>query len=120
MSEFTDDTLNRYLAQQPGMRQALLTDPAQHMQIEALRRTLRMVERALADEGLPDDVQRRVVNRVIWGEPEGYVDVRARVQEQVLAAYNLPTELIDAWKTIHDGASPVRPVRPVGSEETSA
>lgn len=109
MSEYTDNTLSRYLDQQPGMRQALLHDPAQHMQVEALRRTLSMVERALADEGLPDDVQRRVVNRVVWGEPEGYVDVRARVQEQVLAAYDLPTELTDAWKTIHASVSPVRP-----------
>lgn len=79
MSEFTDDTLNRYLAQQPGMREALLRDPVQHMQAEALRQTLAMVERALADEGVPDDVQRRVVNRVVWGEPEGRVDVHAQM-----------------------------------------
>lgn len=81
MSESTDDTLNRYLAQQPGMREALLTDPVQHMQAEALRRTLAMVERALIDEGLPDDVRRRVVNRVVWGESEGFVDRHARVRE---------------------------------------
>jgi hypothetical protein len=109
MSEFTDDALGRYLNQQPGRRQALLHDPAQHMQVEALRRTLCMVERAMIEEGLPDDVQRRVVNRVVWGEPEGYVDVRARVQEQVLAAYDLPTELTDEWKALHNNAGPVRP-----------
>ncbi|WP_329215201.1 hypothetical protein OG352_06280 [Streptomyces sp. NBC_01485] len=114
MSEFTDGTLGRYLGQQPGMRQALLHDAAQHMQVEALRRTLDMVERALDDEGVPHNVRHRVINRVVWGEPEGYVDVRARMQEQVLAAYNLPTELTDAWKAIHNGAGPVRP----GEEQT--
>lgn len=81
MSEFTDDTLGRYLDQQPGMRQALLTDPLQKAQVEALRQTLNMVERALIDEGMPDDVRRRVINRVVWGEPEGRVDVHARMQD---------------------------------------
>lgn len=110
MSDFTDDTLGRYLDQQPGMRQVLLHDPAQHMQVEALRRTLDMVERALADEGVPDGVQRRVVNRVVWGEPEGYVDVRARMREQVIAAYDLPDSLTQAWADINaPSAGPVRP-----------
>ncbi|MEW2420455.1 hypothetical protein AB0911_07915 [Streptomyces nigra] len=113
MSEFTDDTVNRYLSQQPGMREALLSDPVQHMQAEALRQTLGMVERALTDEGVPDDVRRRVVNRVVWGEPEGRIDFHARVREtreQVLAAYDLPTELTDAWHANHSvSADPVRP-----------
>lgn len=80
MSEFTDHTLNRYLAQQPGMREALLHDPVQHMQAEVLRQTLDMVERALIDEGIPDDARRRVINRVVWGEPEGHVDVHAKLR----------------------------------------
>ena len=113
MSERTDDTLNRYLAQQPGMREALLHDPVQHMQAEALRQTLAMVERALTDEGVPDDVQRRIVNRVVWGEPEGRVDFHARVREtreQILSAYDLPTELTDTWTANHPpSAGPVRP-----------
>lgn len=82
MSEFIDDTLGRYLDQQPGMRQALLTDPVQKMQAEVLRQTLSMVERALVDEGVPDDVRRRVINRVVWGEPEGSVDVHARMRRE--------------------------------------
>ncbi|MGW5477686.1 hypothetical protein [Streptomyces sp. NPDC004008] len=109
MSEFTDGTLGRYLDQQPGMRETLLRDPVQHAQTELMRRTLEATERAMADEGVPDEARRRVVNRVVWGEPEGFVDVRARFREQVLAAYDLPTKLTDAWKTIHDGAGPVRP-----------
>jgi hypothetical protein len=109
MSEFTDDTLGRYVAQQPGMREALLRDPVQHQQAERLRQTLDAFERAMADECVPDEARRRAINRVVWGEPEGHVDVWAQVREQVLAAYDLPIELTDAWKAIHDGAGPVRP-----------
>ncbi|MFC8515495.1 hypothetical protein [Streptomyces sp. NPDC057257] len=117
MSQYTDDTLNRYLDQQPGMREALHTDPVQHAQTELMRRTLAAVERALADEDVPDEVRRRVVNRIVWGEPEGRVDFYAKrreVQEQVLAAYDLPTELTAAWAEIHASAGPV------SGEETSA
>lgn len=110
MSEFTDRTLSRYLDQQPGMRHALLHDPAQHMQVEVLRRTLDMVERALADEGVPDDVQRRVVNRVVWGEPEGYVDVHAQMDRQRLAmAENVRPSAETPAALLADGAGPVRP-----------
>ncbi|MFF1297943.1 MULTISPECIES: hypothetical protein [unclassified Streptomyces] len=101
MSEFTDDTLSRYLDQQPGMRAALLNDPVQKMQAEALRRTLGTVERALAAEGVPEEVQRRVINRVVWGEPEGQIDMYAQVsdtQKQVLAAHDLPPYLTGAWE----------------------
>ncbi|MFF7881021.1 hypothetical protein ACH40F_07915 [Streptomyces sp. NPDC020794] len=101
MSESTDDLLGRYLDQQPGMRQALLEDPVQHAQAEMMRQLLNHAERAMADEGIPPEVRRRVVNRIVWGEPEGYVDVRARVREQVLAAaYDLPAELVEGWETI--------------------
>jgi hypothetical protein len=81
MSEFVDTTLGRYLDQQPGMREALLKDPVQHMQAEVLRQTLNMVERALIDEGVPEETRRRVLNRAIWGEPEGRVDVHARMRD---------------------------------------
>ena len=117
MSEFTADTLGRYLDQQPGMRRVLLTDPMQKAQVEALRRTLSMVERALADEGVPDDVRRRVINRVVWGEPEGHVDVHAQmasVREQMLAA-DLPPDLAKAWQDF-PGAATERPVS--GEEKT--
>jgi hypothetical protein len=110
MSEHTDDVLSRYLGQQPGMREALLTDPAQKMQVESLRQTLTMMERALADEGIPEDVARRVINRIVWGDPEGHVDVHAQmasVREQMLAV-DLPPDLARAWQEF-PGAGPVRP-----------
>jgi hypothetical protein len=82
MSEFVDSNLGRYLDQQPGMREALHKDPAQKVQVETLRLALSMVERALIDEDVPEDARRRVINRVIWGEPEGHVDVHARMRRE--------------------------------------
>jgi hypothetical protein len=116
MGEFVGDALSRYLDRQPGMREALLHDPVQNMQAEMLRQTLTMVERALTDEGVPDEVRRRVINRVIWGEPEGRIDAHAqmaRVRKQMLAA-DLPPDLAKAWQDL-----PTAPERPVGSEETT-
>jgi hypothetical protein len=110
MSDFTDEALGRYLDQQSGMREALLHDPVQHAQIEALRQTLTLTERALADEGIPEDVRRRVVNRVVWGEPEGLVDVRAQfdaIRKQMLKM-DLPPDLARAWWAL-DTTGPVRP-----------
>ena len=90
MSDHTDEVLNRYLGQQPRMREAFLTDPVQHSQVEGLRQTLAMMERALADEGIPDETARRVINRIVWGEPEGYVDVHARAEK-------LQKEMLDIY-----------------------
>lgn len=116
MSDFTDDLLGRYLDQQPGMRQALLEDPVQHAQTELMRRTLAAAERGMTDEGIPPEVRRRVVNRIVWGEPEGLVDVRARVREQVIAAYDLPAEMVEGWKAVDRTYAAERPA---SSEETN-
>ncbi|KQX27547.1 hypothetical protein ASD97_24925 [Streptomyces sp. Root63] len=75
MSDYTDDTLTRYLDQQPSMREALLRDPTQRAQAEHMRNLLGAAARAMAAEGVPEDTQRRVVNRIVWGEPEGCIDV---------------------------------------------
>lgn len=110
MSEFTDGTLSRYLDQQPGMREALRNDPLQHAQAEWTRQTLAATERAMADEGTPDEVRRRVVNRIVWGEPEGRVDVHAQMdrQRQAMAKGMMPSaETLAAL--LADGAGPVRP-----------
>lgn len=74
MSDFTDDTLDRYLDQQPSMREALLRDPLQRAQTEHLRTLLDAAARAMAAEGVSEDAQRRVVNRIVWGGPEGRID----------------------------------------------
>jgi len=109
MSEFVDDTLGRYLNQQPGMRKALLNDPVQNMQAEMLRRTLAMTESALIDEGVSEDVRRRVINRVVWGEAEGRIDMHARMDEvRKQMAADLSPDFAQVLREI-PGAGPVRP-----------
>lgn len=102
MSEYTDDVLGRYLGQHPGMREALLTDPLQHAQAESLRQTLAAVERAMADEGVSDDARRRVINRIVWGEPDGLVDVHTKVREQTIAAYDALPFPAEGWAALRD------------------
>jgi hypothetical protein len=117
MSEFTDRTLARYLAQQPGTREALLSDPIQHAQAERMRQTLDATDCAMADEDVPEEVRRRVINRIVWGESEGRVDMHAqmdKVRKQISDAYNLPPDLMRVWDAI-PSAGPARP----GEEPTT-
>lgn len=110
MSQHTDDTLGRYLNQQPGMRDALLRDPMQKMQAEWMRRLLAATDRAMNDEDVPEEVRRRVVNRIVWGEPEGRVDVHAQLDQQrkAMAESVMPSaETLAAL--LADGAGSVRP-----------
>lgn len=99
MSEFTDDTLGRYLDQQhDGMRQTRLNDALQQMQTETMRCLLDAAERAMSAEDVPDGVRRRVVNRIVWGDPEGREDVYAARHRQMIAVLGgltpvLPPEL---------------------------
>ena len=113
MSEFTDATIGRYVDQDPEQRKAYMLDPAVHLQTEVLRQTLDAVERAMAYEDVPEEARRRVINRVVWGEPEGLVDRHARVRldrEELLGAYDLLSSLAGPLGPIHDpSAGPVRP-----------
>lgn len=85
MSEFTDGVLGRYLDQQRGMCRVLLEDPVQRAQAEYMRGLLDAAERAMASEGVPEDARRRVVNRIVWGEPAGRVDVYEERYRQAMA-----------------------------------
>lgn len=104
MSEFTDDTLGRYLNQQPGMRETLLHDPVQHAQTELMRRTLAAMEHAMADEGVDEEARRRVVNRVVWGEPDGLRDAHAEMRTRVTEFHRK-----HPWARPNWGAGSVRP-----------
>lgn len=104
MSQHTDDVLSRYLDQQPGMRRALLEDPVQCAQTEVMRRMLVAMERAMADEGVNEEARQRVVNRVIWGEPDGLRDTHAEMRSRVAAFQRKHPWANPSW-----GAGPVRP-----------
>ena len=110
MSEFTDATIGRYVGQDPEQRKAYALDPAAHMRIETIRQTLDAVERAMVDEGVAEEVRRRVINRVVWGEPEGYVDVHAQMDRQRRAmAESVALSAEALAELLADGAGPVRP-----------
>jgi hypothetical protein len=110
VSEFTDDTLGRYLDQQGGMRRALLEDPVQHAQTEQMRALLDVAERAMATEGVSEDARRRVVNRIVWGEPEGRVDVYEERRRQAMAVSgSLQPSAEQLAALLVDGAGPVAP-----------
>lgn len=116
MSEFTDATVGRYVGQDPERRKESTLDPAAHMRIELLRQTLDAVERAMVYEGVPEEARRRVINRVVWGEPEGLVDVYAQmagVREQMLAA-DLSPEFAQAWRDFPSAGT----MRPDGEATT--
>jgi hypothetical protein len=87
MSDYSDDSLDRYLDGNAEAKRAYLEDPIQHAQIELQRQALDAADRAMASEGIPEDVRNRVVNRIVWGEPEGLVDVHAQRIDQAIAAY---------------------------------
>ena len=102
MSEFTDDTIGRYIDQRPGLRETLLHDVVQHREAEQLRQTLAAVERAMVEERVPEEARRRVINRMVWGEPEGLVDVHTKVREQTIAAYDALPFPAEKWAALRD------------------
>ncbi|MGW2938615.1 hypothetical protein ACWDA7_44190 [Streptomyces sp. NPDC001156] len=105
MSDLTDHVVGRCLDQHPEQGKAYALDPVTHHDVEVMRRTLDAAERAMDCEGVPEEARRRVVNQVVWGEPEGLVDVHARVREQILAAFDLLAELVESWEAIAAAAA---------------
>lgn len=83
MSEFVDETLGRYVDQQSELRATVLSDPVQNMRIQDLRQTLDAMERALAAEGIAEEVRRRAINRIVWGDPEGLTDVHGQREAMI-------------------------------------
>ena len=96
MSEFTDKTLSRYL-DAFQTRRAYHLDPQVHADVERMRMLVDAAERAMADEGVPVQTQRRVINRVVFGDPEGLEPVHLQRLEQIrsLAERAMPTA--DVW-----------------------
>lgn len=87
MSELTDGVLGRYLDTEPGLRARILRDPVEHARVESMRRYLDVTEGALSGEGVPEGVRRRVLNRIVWGDPEepftSHAERRARAMMAV-------------------------------------
>lgn len=60
------DPLSRYM-QRTGADKAAHTDPAAALQLNLLRFMISVAESAMADEGVPSGVARRVVEKLIYG-----------------------------------------------------
>ncbi|MFL6096097.1 MAG: hypothetical protein ACJ71Y_11665 [Blastococcus sp.] len=98
MSDYSDDALDRYIAGNAEARSAYLQDPVQHAQVELQRRLLDAAERAMDAEGVPEEARQRVVNRIVWGDPEGVVDVHAQRLAAVVAAQDATAPPVDEYR----------------------
>ena len=110
MSEFVDLTVARYMERDRDTARAYHLDPQVHADVERLRQYVDATERAMADEGVPRQARERVINRIVFGEPEDRdaVYVTRREQMQAMAKMQMPSA--EAWKRLLEpDAGPVRP-----------
>ncbi|HEY9410779.1 MAG TPA: hypothetical protein VIP77_14460 [Jiangellaceae bacterium] len=98
MSDYSDDALDRYLAGTAEARRAYLQDPVQHAQVELQRQLLDAADRAMGAEGVLEETRQRVVNRIVWGDPEGVVDVHAQRLAAMVAAQDATAPPVDTYR----------------------
>jgi len=98
MSDYSDDMLDRYLARSAESRRGYLEDPFQHAQAELLRRVLHSADSAMAEEGVPEDARNRVVNRIVWGDAEGLVDVHGQRVAEAVAVRDACAAPVDEYR----------------------
>ena len=101
MSEFTDLAMARYMEQDRETAHAYHLDPQVHAEVERLRQFVDATERAMADERVSKQVRERIINRVVFGDPEGRdaVYVTRRERAQAMAKMQMPPTA-DAWKRL--------------------
>jgi hypothetical protein len=71
MSELTDSIVKRYLDQTPERGDAFRDSPMFHAQVTWTRDVLDLMERAMGREGVPPGARLRILNAVVFGDPEG-------------------------------------------------
>lgn len=109
MSEFADFTVARYMELDHETARAYHLDPQVHAEIERLRQFVDATDRALMDERIPTEIRKRVINRIVFGEPDGLEAVWVSRREQMQAMVQPPLTA-DAWKRLlNPSAGPVRP-----------
>jgi hypothetical protein len=108
MSDVADLAVARYLELDREAARAYHLDPQVHADVERLRQLVDVAERAMRDERVPVQMRQRVINRIVFGEPEGREAVWVTRRERVEATVKMPTA--DAWKRLLDpSAGPVGP-----------
>jgi hypothetical protein len=61
------EEITRYLQRMPGAREAMHGDPQYHYQVKWLERMFELLNLALEDEGIPEDIRTRVIRNVLYG-----------------------------------------------------
>lgn len=70
MSEFTDSLITQHLGRHQDQWEDYLRDSAFHHQTELLRRLLETAEQAMEREGIPAESRRRVLETIVFGDPD--------------------------------------------------
>lgn len=65
----------------PELRAQQANDPWHHAQLEVIRRAAHFFEDAMRYEDIDPGTRRRVLNRVLYGDPTGLEDVRRKEME---------------------------------------
>lgn len=68
----------------PELRLQQANDPWQHAQLEVIRRMTQVYEDAMRFEDIEPKTRRRVLNRVLYGDPTGLEDVYRKEMELML------------------------------------
>ncbi|MER6738228.1 hypothetical protein [Streptomyces puniciscabiei] len=110
MSEFADLAVARYLENDHETARAYHLDPQVHADVERMRQFVEAAERAMRDDRVPIVTARRVINRVVFGDPGGLEAVYVSRREQMQAAAKMQPPTADAWRRLLDpDAGPVCP-----------
>lgn len=78
------DEIDRYLQRMSNAREAMLKDPQYHWQMEWARRNLELMNLALDNEGIPEDIRVRVIRTVLYGTADESEALRRIDQTQRL------------------------------------
>lgn len=70
MSEFTDGLITQHLGRHQDRWEDYLKDSAFHHETELLRRLLETTERAMEREGIAAEARRRVLETIVFGDPD--------------------------------------------------
>jgi hypothetical protein len=64
----TDAALDSWLKRNPDLARQMNTDAGDRLQLTTMRSALSAVERAMATEGIAQDVRRRVINAAVFDD----------------------------------------------------
>lgn len=116
MSEFTDSLITQHLNQTPSLRDAYHHDAPTYHQVNLMRRMLETTERAMEREGIAAESRKRVLETIVYGDPD--VEKLRRERDLLLTRFD-PSEFGRPSSPVFTEPSPrVGPVRP-GEEPTT-